>query len=115
MSFLDAMTWRYATKKMDPSRRVTKDKVETILEAIRLSPSSSGLQPFHVFVITNQALKDQIVPIASGQSQVADCSHLIVSRHGTHIRPSASINHSITRLRNAAWERMSALKIIARV
>ena len=78
MSFLDALTWRYATKKMDPSRPVSKDSLETILESIRLAPSSSGLQPFHVFVITNQKLKEQIVPIASGQSQVADCSHLII-------------------------------------
>ena len=78
LSFIDALTWRYATKKMDPSRAVAKDKVEAILESIRLSPSSSGLQPFHVLVITNKALKDKIVPIASGQSQVAECSHLIV-------------------------------------
>lgn len=78
MSFLDALAWRYATKKMDPSRKVSADKLKRILESIRLSPSSSGLQPFNVFVITNQALKDQIVPLASGQSQVADCSHLIV-------------------------------------
>lgn len=78
MAFLDALAWRYAAKKMDPSRKVADDKVRIILESIRLAPSSSGLQPFHVFVITNQALKEQIVPIASGQSQVAECSHLIV-------------------------------------
>lgn len=75
---IEKLNWRYAAKKMDPTRPVDADKVERILEAIRLAPTSSGLQPFEVIVITNQALKEKIQPIAYNQGQVADGSHLLV-------------------------------------
>lgn len=78
MSLLDNLKWRYATKKYDPSRKVSQEDVHKIVEAARLAPTSSGLQPFRLLVISNQALKDKIVPIASGQQIVADCSHLLV-------------------------------------
>lgn len=78
MSFLEQAKWRYATKKFDPSRKVDQKLVDQIVEAARLAPTSSGLQPFKVIVITNEELKKQIVPIAWGQQQVADCSHLLV-------------------------------------
>lgn len=50
---LNLLNWRYATKKMDPSKAVSEADVDTILEAIRLSASSSGLQPYQVLVITD--------------------------------------------------------------
>jgi len=75
---IEKLNWRYAAKKMDPTRPVDADKVERILEAIRLAPTSSGLQPFEVIVITNQALKEKIQPIAYNQGQVVDGSHLLV-------------------------------------
>lgn len=75
---LQKLQWRYATKKMDPARSVPADKVERILEAIRLAPSSSGLQPYEVIVVSNAALRAQIQPIAANQAQVAECSHLLV-------------------------------------
>lgn len=75
---IEKLNWRYAAKKMDPTRPVDADKVERILEAIRLAPTSSGLQPFEVIVITNQALKEKIQPIAYNQGQVVDSSHLLV-------------------------------------
>lgn len=78
MSLLKHLQWRYATKKYDPTRKVSQEDLEKILEAIRLTPTSSGLQQFRLLVITNQELKDQIVPIAFGQQMVADCSHLLV-------------------------------------
>ena len=78
MSLIDALTWRYATKKMDPAKAVPQDKVDEILEAIRLTASSSGLQPYQVFVITNKEIREKIKPIANGQSQITDCSHLLV-------------------------------------
>ncbi len=78
MSLLDNLQWRYATKKYDSSKKVVQEDVDKIVEAARLAPTSSGLQPFRLLVISNQALKDQIVPIASGQQTVADCSHLLV-------------------------------------
>ena len=78
MELLDAFKWRYATKKYDPTKKVDQALVEKIVEATRLAPTSSGLQPFEVFVITNQELKDKIVTIAYGQQIVGDCSHLLV-------------------------------------
>lgn len=78
MSLLDHLQWRYATKKYDPSKKVSQADVDQIVEAIRLTPTSSGLQQFRLLVITNQALKEQIVPISFGQEIVADCSHLLV-------------------------------------
>jgi len=63
---------------MDPSKAVPQDKVNRILEAIRLAPSSSGLQPFEVIVVTNAAVREQIKAIAWGQSQITDGSHLLV-------------------------------------
>lgn len=78
MDMLKMLKWRYATKKMDPERTVPQVKVDRILEATRLAPTSSGLQPFEVIVITNPAMKAKIKPIAWDQSQVVDCSHLLV-------------------------------------
>lgn len=78
MSLLDKLHWRYATKKMDPNKVVPTDKVEQILEAVRLTASSSGLQPYELIVITNKDLREKIKAIANNQSQVTDCSHLIV-------------------------------------
>lgn len=78
MSLLDQLQWRYATKKMDPSKVVPHEKVERILEAVRLTASSSGLQPYELLVITNKELKVKIQEVANNQSQISDCSHLVV-------------------------------------
>ena len=72
------LNWRYATKKMNPSKVVPSDKVDRILESIRLTASSSGLQPYEVFVVTSPDVRAQILPNAWGQAQVTDCSHLFV-------------------------------------
>ncbi|WP_422380475.1 NAD(P)H-dependent oxidoreductase [Marinicellulosiphila megalodicopiae] len=75
---IDDLKWRYATKKMDSSKKVDQEKIDYILEAIRLSATSSGLQPFQVLVITNDEIKKQIHPHAWSQDPIVDCSHLIV-------------------------------------
>ena len=77
MELLNALKWRYASKKMN-GKRVPEDKVEKILEAIRLAPSSIGLQPYSVMVITDPELKKKILPIANNQQQIVDSSHLLV-------------------------------------
>lgn len=78
MSLLQDLQWRYATKKYDPTKKVSEQDVNTILEATRLTPTSSGLEQFRVLIITDPELKKQIVPIAWGQQIVEDCSHLLV-------------------------------------
>lgn len=78
MSLIDKLQWRYATKKMDSTKSVPQEKVEQILEAIRLSASSSGLQPYEVLVITSKAIREKIKAIAWDQTQIVDSSHLLV-------------------------------------
>jgi len=75
---LQNLQWRYATKKMNPNKAVSEEKVGFILESIRLSASSSGLQPYDVIVVTNPEVRAQILPHAWSQQQVTDCSHLLV-------------------------------------
>lgn len=75
---LEQLEWRYAVKKMDPAKPVSEDKLDEILRAIRLAPTSSGTQPFKVFVVTDPALRAEILPIANGQAQIVDGSHVLV-------------------------------------
>ena len=78
MSLIDKLQWRYATKKMDSTKSVPLAKVEQILEAIRLTASSSGLQPYEVLVITNKTIREQIKAISWDQTQILDSSHLLI-------------------------------------
>lgn len=75
---ISALKWRYAAKKMDSSKAVPEEKVELILEAIRLTATSSGLQPFEVIVVTNPELRQQIREHAWNQPQITEGSHLLV-------------------------------------
>lgn len=75
---LDKLNWRYATKKMDPTKSVSEEKVSKILEAIQLAPTSSGTQPFEVFVVTNPEIRAQIQAHARDQAQITEGSHLLV-------------------------------------
>ncbi|WP_408095542.1 NAD(P)H-dependent oxidoreductase [Peredibacter sp. HCB2-198] len=77
MNLIELLNWRYATKAMN-KETVSADKVDKILEAARLTPTSSGLQQFEVIVITNQEIKDKIRAVSWNQSMVSDCSHLLV-------------------------------------
>lgn len=78
MDLIQKLRWRYATKKMDSQRKVPQEKVERILEAVRLTPTSSGLQPFEIIVVTNHEVREKIQAIAWNQSQITDGSHLLV-------------------------------------
>ena len=77
MSILTTLNWRYATKRMTGGI-VPQEKVDTILEAICLSASSLGLQPFNVIVIDNPELKNKIQPTAYNQPQIVESSHLLI-------------------------------------
>lgn len=74
----DLLNWRYATKKMDPSKAVPHEKVDAIIEAVRMSPTSSGTQPFELFVVTNPHIRSKISEAAGGQAQITEGSHLLV-------------------------------------
>ncbi len=77
-TFLENQNWRYATKKFDASKKISAADLNTLKEAIRLSTSSYGLQPYQVFIIENPELRAKLVGAAYGQTQVADASHLLV-------------------------------------
>lgn len=77
MNLIEALNWRYATKRMN-GKQVPKIKVERILDAIQLSASSMGLQPYTILSINNEELKEKLKPAAYNQPQITESSHLII-------------------------------------
>jgi nitroreductase len=78
VSILNDLKWRYACKRFDNQKKIDPKTVEHILEGLNLTATSLGIQLMKCVVVENQDLKDNIIPIAYGQRQVADCSHLLV-------------------------------------
>jgi nitroreductase / dihydropteridine reductase len=74
----EKLNWRYATKKMDPSRKVPAEKLQRILEAVQLAPTSSGLQPFEVIVVTNPETRAKLRAAAYDQAQITDGTAVLV-------------------------------------
>ncbi|MBJ2174477.1 NAD(P)H-dependent oxidoreductase [Aureibaculum algae] len=108
MELLDKLNWRYAAKAMN-GEKVAEDKIERILEAARLAPTSSGLQPFEIIVIKNQAIKEKIRPVAWNQSVITDCSHLLVfAAWDTYtegrINYMFDLTNDIRGFKNEGWE-----------
>ncbi len=77
-SLLQQLNWRYATKKFDPSKKISTADWAVIEKALILTPSSYGLQPWKFIVVTDPTLKAKLRPASWNQSQVKDCSHLVV-------------------------------------
>ena len=77
MELLKSLEWRYATKKMN-GEKIPQDKLDRILEATRLAPSSYGLTPYHVIVVEDQKLKEQLQGACYGQTQLVDSSAVLV-------------------------------------
>ena len=77
-TFLENQNWRYATKKFDATKKINDADLAFLKEAIRLSTSSYGLQPYRVFIVENPELRAKLVGASYGQAQVADASHLLV-------------------------------------
>lgn len=108
MELLDNLKWRYAAKAMN-GKVVAEDKINNIIEAISLSPTSSGLQPFEVFVIKNQDIKAQIKPVAWNQSVITDCSHLLVfaawdTYTADRINKMFDLTNTVRGFKNEGWE-----------
>ena len=75
---LQALNWRYAVKKFDPSRKISNQDWSTLEEVLRLAPSSYGLQPWKFLVVQNPDIRKKLTPISWGQQQIEACSHLVV-------------------------------------
>lgn len=78
MNILNSLEWRYATKKFDPSKKLSNQQIETLKKAFNLTPTSFGLQPIKMIVISNKELQEKFVEHSYYQRQVADASHLLV-------------------------------------
>ena len=76
--FIKDANWRYATKKFDATKKITPEDLASLKEAIRLSASSYGLQPYKILIIENPEVRAQLQPVSWGQSQIVDASHLLV-------------------------------------
>lgn len=78
MHILNSLEWRYAVKKFDPSKKLSKDQIDTLKSAFNLTATSFGLQPIKLIVIQNKELQEKFVEHSYYQRQVADASHLLV-------------------------------------
>ena len=108
MELINKLNWRYATKAMN-GQKIPQAKIDNIIEAISLAPTSSGLQPFEVYVITNQEVKDKVKSIAWNQSVVSDCSHLLVfavwdTYTENRINKMFDLVNEIRGFKNEGWE-----------
>jgi nitroreductase len=77
-TFIENQNWRYATKKFDSTKKISTENLNTLKEAMRLSSSSYGMQPYKILIVENPEVRAQLQPAAWGQSQIVDASHLIV-------------------------------------
>jgi nitroreductase len=87
MNLLDALSWRYATKRMT-GETIPEEKLNTILEAIRLAPSSFGLTPYKIIVIEDLETRKKLQPHFYNQPQIAECSALVIFAAYTHANES---------------------------
>lgn len=78
MNIINSLEWRYATKKFDPSKKLSTQQIDTLKKAFNLTATSFGLQPLKLIVIENKELQEEFVKYCYYQRQVADASHLLV-------------------------------------
>ncbi|GGE42375.1 NAD(P)H-dependent oxidoreductase [Psychroflexus planctonicus] len=114
VDYLDQLKWRYATKKFDTNKELAEKDLEKLLEAIRLSASSYGLQPYEVYVIKDEETRKKLHPAAFQQPQILDASYLLVFTAITKI-DEAYLNDyidNIVETRNMKKEDLSGMKDI---
>lgn len=108
MELIEKLNWRFATKAMN-GQKVPQEKIDKILEAARLAPTSSGLQPFEIIVVTNPEIKEKIRQVAWNQPQITDCSHLLVfaawdNYTEERINKMFDLTNDIRGFKNEGWE-----------
>jgi len=94
---LGQLNWRYATKQFDPNRKISDQDWATIEQALLLTPSSGGLQPWKFIVVTDPAVRTKLLPASYGQAQITDASHLVVfaaKKNFSEADVEAFINHT---------------------
>ncbi len=84
-TYIENLQWRYATKKFDATKKIADEDLKNLLESMRLTASSYGLQPYHIFVITDPEIRKKLQPVSWGQTQIVDASHLVVIANKTQV------------------------------
>ena len=82
---VDALNWRYATKRFDPTKKILDSDWQVLEEALRLTPSSFGMQPYKFVIVTDQKVKDELVSACWNQGQVSQCSHFVIFARNNEI------------------------------
>ena len=93
MNFIKDHEWRYATKKFDAKKNISKENMNHIKRAVQLSVSSYGLQTYNVLIIKNNAIREQLKLASWNQSQITDASHLIVFCNYTNVKAEVIDNY----------------------
>ena len=96
-TLIQALSWRYATKVFDASRTIAAPTWQALEQSLVLTPSSFGLQPYHFLVVTDPDLKAKLKAASWGQSQITDCSHLVVFL-GKRVLTEADVDHYLARI-----------------
>lgn len=84
-TIIENLNWRYATKKFDSDKKIAKHDLEILKEAVRLSASSYGLQPYQVIIVENEDLREQIKNVAWNQAQVTEASDVLIFANITDV------------------------------
>jgi nitroreductase/dihydropteridine reductase len=108
MELLERLQWRFAAKAMS-CEKVPQDKIDRVIEAARLAETSSCLQGFEIYIVTNQEVKEKIKPVAWNQSTVTHCSHLLVfavwDTYSEHrFNAMFDLTNEIRGFKNKGWE-----------
>lgn len=109
---LGALNWRYATKKFDPTKKIPAETWSALEQALVLSPSSFGIQPWKFLVVTDPAVREKLVPVSWGQTQPKDSSHFVVFAVRKDL-PEAHIDRYVARtaeLRGSTPEALAPFK-----
>lgn len=86
-TIIENLNWRYATKKFNAEKKIAKSDLEILKQAVRLSASSYGLQPYHVILVENEALRTKVKVAAYNQSQITEASELLIFANITDVGP----------------------------
>lgn len=105
-SILDAMNWRYSPDEFDKNKKLSDKELDTLLQAVILSPSSYGLQPWKFIVVKNTELREKIKAIGYGQNKITDASDLVVFAVEKNIDSKLVDKYmaSISKIRNVSLE-----------
>ncbi|UJH91135.1 NAD(P)H-dependent oxidoreductase [Antarcticibacterium sp. 1MA-6-2] len=111
-NYIDALNWRYATKIFDKNKKVSPGDLEKLMAGIQLSASSYGLQPYEVFIIEDEEIREKLKSVAWNQTQITDASHLIVFASYTEISEKhiEAYLQTISKARNVSMEELAGFR-----